>query len=135
MDCYLYDVAPAGLDPGTWVLVVEDFTVRIINAVAVDILVRYVEVVLQTLVAFPQSNPITNLSHDTFRIEVLVISVDIEDLPIRTFEPARAVIFGSAALPAFELGVFAVELDACLVRTIWGREVRIFGSRVVVGEG
>ena len=83
----------------------------------------------------PQTNPITNLSHDTFRIEVFVISVDIKDLTIRALEPARPVIFRSAVLPAFELRVLAMELDAFLVRTVWGGEVRIFWGGFVVGEG
>jgi hypothetical protein len=45
--CYFDDVTPAGLDPGTWILFVEDFAIGIVDAVAVDILVRYVECILK----------------------------------------------------------------------------------------
>jgi len=61
--------------------------------------------------------------------------VYVKDLSIRTLEPARTIICGSAVLPAFELGVLAVEFDTILVRAIRGREVRVFGSGFVVGEG
>ena len=47
VDCYFDYVTPACLDPGTWVLLVEDFAVGIVDAVTVDVLVRYVEVILQ----------------------------------------------------------------------------------------
>lgn len=49
MHCYLDDVAPACLDPGTWVLVVEDFAVGVVDAVAVDVLVRDIEVILNSI--------------------------------------------------------------------------------------
>ena len=47
VDCYFDNVAPAGLDPGTWVLFVEDFAVRVDDAITVDVLVRFVECILQ----------------------------------------------------------------------------------------
>jgi len=83
---------------------------------------------------FQTGNP-TYLSDDTFRIEVLVVSVYIKDLSVRTLEPARAVICGSAVLPALELGVLAVEFDTIFVRAIGGREMRVFWGGFGVGEG
>lgn len=47
--CYLYDVAPACLDPRAGVLVVEDFAVGIVDAVTIDILVCHVEVILNLI--------------------------------------------------------------------------------------
>jgi hypothetical protein len=49
MNCYLYDIAPACLNPRTRVLVVEDFAVWIIDAITIDVLVCYVESVLEWL--------------------------------------------------------------------------------------
>lgn len=46
MDCYFDYVTPAGLDPGAWVLFVEDFAVRVVDAVAVDVLVRHIQSIL-----------------------------------------------------------------------------------------
>ena len=47
LDSDFYPVTPASLDPRSWVLTVENFTtVRTIDAIGVDVLIRDIQMVL-----------------------------------------------------------------------------------------
>lgn len=78
----------------------------------------------------------TYLPHNTLGPEVLVVSVYIEYLIIWTLEPARAIVCRCTLLPAFELRVLALELDAILVGAVgsWETGVGDLVARRIVSE-